>query len=333
MTRRRAAWLATGAAAVLCVFVTAPTAAAAPQNPGVVVEDGVTQPVFGYADAIRERVWVEADFDTDLDGVNDQIALDIIRPALSDLSIKVPVIMDASPYYSTLGRGNESELKRDLDGDGLLDRWPLFYDNYFVPRGYAVVLLDMVGTNNSTGCPVTGGKPDHLSAVVGIDWLNGRRKGYDKDGNEVVADWHNGRTGMIGKSYDGTLANGAASTGVEGLSTIVPISAISSWYDYTRSNGVVTRGNSYPSSLSNTVTDPARRAHCAAVRATLAATDGDEIGRLHAVLGRAGLQPRRRQRAGERLRRARAPGRQRHARPLLQVVGRAPVARGQARSG
>ena len=61
--------------------------------------------------------------------------------------------MDASPYYSTLGRGNESELKQDTDGDGLPDKWPLFYDNYFVPRGYAVVLLDMVGTDNSTGCP------------------------------------------------------------------------------------------------------------------------------------------------------------------------------------
>ena len=256
MKTRRATWLVIAAAAVLGVLVAAPTAAAAPPNPGIVVENGVTQPAFGYADAIRERVWVEADFDTDLDGVSDQIALDIMRPALSDLSIKVPVIMDASPYYSTLGRGNESELKSDTDGDGLLDRWPLFYDNYFVPRGYAVVLLDMVGTNNSTGCPVTGGTPDHLSAVVGIDWLNGRRKGYDKDGNEVVADWHNGLTGMIGKSYDGTLANGAASTGVEGLTTIVPISAISSWYDYTRSNGVITRGNSYPSSLSNTVTEP-----------------------------------------------------------------------------
>ena len=83
---------------------------------------------------------------------------------------------------------------------------------------------------------------------------------------------------MIGKSYDGTLANGAASTGVEGLSTIVPISAISSWYDYTRSNGVVTRGNSYPSNLAATVTDPGRRAYCAAVRATMALTDGDETG-------------------------------------------------------
>ena len=39
---------------------------------------------------------------------------------------------------------------------------------------------------------------------------------------------------MIGKSYDGTLANGVAATGVDGLTTIVPISAISDWYDYSR---------------------------------------------------------------------------------------------------
>ena len=32
---------------------------------------------------------------------------------------------------------------------------------------------------------------------------------------------------MIGKSYDGTFANGVAATGVEGLTTIVPVSAIS----------------------------------------------------------------------------------------------------------
>ncbi len=44
---------------------------------------------------------------------------------------------------------------------------------------------------------------------------------------------------MIGVSYDGTLANMVATTGVEGLETIVPISAISSWYDYYRANGLV----------------------------------------------------------------------------------------------
>ena len=32
----------------------------------------------------------------------------------------------------------------DSDGDGVNDRWPLFYDNYFVPRGYAFAAMDLV---------------------------------------------------------------------------------------------------------------------------------------------------------------------------------------------
>jgi X-Pro dipeptidyl-peptidase len=268
--------LAVAAAAALSLAVAAPTALGAETGP--VVMGGVTQPVYGYADAIRERLWVTADFDSDLDGVPDEIAMDIIRPAATAGDLKSPVIMDASPYFTTLCRGNDSECIADTDGDGLNDKWPLFYDNYFVPRGYAVMLLHMVGTGFSTGCPTTGGTPDNRSAVMAIDWLQGRRTAHDKDGNVVTASWHSGRAGMIGKSYDGTLANAAAATGVQGLSTVVPISAISSWYDYTRSNGVVQRGNSYPSSLAIAVTNPDRRAYCAAVRATMAATDGDEHG-------------------------------------------------------
>ena len=52
-----------------------------------------------------------------------------------------------------------------------------------------------------------------------------------------MADWSNGKNAMIGKSYDGTFANGVAATGVDGLTTIVPISAISDWYDYSRMGG------------------------------------------------------------------------------------------------
>jgi X-Pro dipeptidyl-peptidase len=273
---RSSAWrLAIGVAVAAAAFAVPAVAGAA--TPSIVVQNGVTQPAFGYTDAIRQRVWVEIPFDTDSDGFTDRVTLDIIRPAATASGLKVPVIMDASPYYTTLCRGNDSECIQDVDSDGLNDKWPLFYDNYFVPRGYAVVLLHMVGTGFSSGCPTTGGTPDNLSAKYGIDWLNGRVPGYDKDGNLVVADWHNGKTGMIGKSYDGTLANATAATGVEGLSTIVPISAISSWYDYVRSNGIRLMGADYAgSSLSNTVTNPARRALCASFRAMLNATDGDE---------------------------------------------------------
>jgi X-Pro dipeptidyl-peptidase len=44
---------------------------------------------------------------------------------------------------------------------------------------------------------------------------------------------------MVGVSYNGTLPNQVATTGVEGLKTIIPISAISSWYDYYCANGLV----------------------------------------------------------------------------------------------
>ena len=70
---------------------------------------------------------------------------------------------------------------------------------------------------------------------------------------------------MIGRSFNGTLPNAVATTGVEGLTTIVPISAISSWYDYSRIGSVI-GSTHYPASLSNTVTSPDRRALCAPVR-------------------------------------------------------------------
>ncbi|GIJ44192.1 X-Pro dipeptidyl-peptidase [Virgisporangium aliadipatigenens] len=274
--RARSLW--TALVPLIAVAAFSQGAAAAGTVPEIVVADGVTQPVFGYADAVRERLFVESTFDSDSDGLRDIIAFDVMRPRATEQGLKVPVVMDASPYYSTLCRGNDSECKADVDGDGLLDRWPLFYDNYFVPRGYAVILLDMVGTNNSTGCPTTNANQDNLSAKQAINWLNGRATARNAAGEVVTADWHNGRTGMIGKSYDGSLAMATAVTGVEGLTTIVPISGPTEYYDYVRSNGVVTRGNSYVSYLANVVTNPDRRDYCAPVRDALGAADGDETG-------------------------------------------------------
>ena len=112
-------------------------------------------------------------------------------------------------------------------------------DNYYVPRGYAVVLGESIGTFNSDGCPTVGDRVETLGTKAVIDWLNGRARGFDADGNEVSADWTTGAVGMVGVSYNGTLPNQVATTGVEGLETIIPISAISSWYDYYRANGLV----------------------------------------------------------------------------------------------
>jgi X-Pro dipeptidyl-peptidase len=253
-------------AALLAAFTSPATAhEAAPASAYV-----GTQPVYSYADAIRESVWVNTGLDGDGDGVPDRVAADIIRPSEpAAAGQRVPVIMDASPYYSCCGRGNENQVKT-YDANGNPVGFPLYYDNYFVPRGYAVVLVDLAGTDRSDGCVDVGGPSDITSAKAVIDWLNGRAAGYNSrtGGTAVTADWANGSVGMIGKSWDGTIAEGVAATGVAGLKTIVPVSAISSWYDYFRENGAPLARET-PGGLSTVVEDSSTVSACSSVASTL----------------------------------------------------------------
>src|SRR3954463_10493772 len=201
--------LAAGAFTVAALALGAP-AAHAQSTPAITVgADGKTAPVFSYADAKRERVWVpNAGVDQDNDGVIDRIAIDIIRPKESGPNLKVPAIIDDSPYYTSVGRGNETQFIHTT-ADGALDKFPLFYDNYFVPRGYAVILAHADGTAFSTGCPLHGGPGDVAGFKAVIDWTEGRIPGYTSATGDTlaVANWANGKNAMIGKSYDGTFAN------------------------------------------------------------------------------------------------------------------------------
>ncbi|MEU8243595.1 Xaa-Pro dipeptidyl-peptidase [Actinoplanes missouriensis] len=228
--------------AVLLALVGAPVLSAAPANaaaPG-------TQPIYDYASAIREQVWVQTTVDSDADGKPDRVAVRVIRPVAP---VKVPAIFQASPYYAGLNDvPNHDDIDRDggltVGSAGVVDRaqnitFAGYLDNYFVPRGYAVVFADSLGTGGSDGCPTSGGRNETLGAKAVIDWLNGRAPAFDAAGQPVAASWSTGRTGMIGVSYNGTLPNAVATTGVKGLETIVPIAAISSWYDYYRANGGV----------------------------------------------------------------------------------------------
>src|SRR5262245_47302870 len=113
-----------------------PASAAPPLGP-----DGTTAPTYDYTQATRERVLIpQPGIDQDGNGVADTITIDVIRPKESGPANKVPAIIDPSPYYTTICRGLRGECIADVDADGLNDRWPLFLDNYFVPRGYAVIL-------------------------------------------------------------------------------------------------------------------------------------------------------------------------------------------------
>jgi X-Pro dipeptidyl-peptidase len=255
------------------LVISPPAVAAAPRPPHV--KGTETVPVYDYAGAVRESVWVTTRLDNDGDGAPDKVVVDLVRPREAAAG-RVPVIMDASPYYQCCGRGNESELK-EYAADGTVTKFPLFYDNYFVPRGYAFAAVDFTGTSRSTGCGDVGGREEIEGVKAVIDWLNGRATGAYADGTPARASWSTGKVGMIGKSWDGSVANGVAATGVEGLETIVPISAISSWYDYYRDNGALYTSDFGPAWLSGVV-DGRPEEVCRPVRDALLAGSDNATG-------------------------------------------------------
>ncbi|GGV26753.1 hypothetical protein GCM10010495_48340 [Kitasatospora herbaricolor] len=62
-----------------------------------------------------------------------------------------------------------------------------FFDNYFLPLGYAVADLDAIGTGQSQGCVDPGSADEQAGVKAAIDWLNGSATGYDTDGNPITA--------------------------------------------------------------------------------------------------------------------------------------------------
>lgn len=242
-------------AAVLALLVFATTLAGAPaaraDDPvedlfGLGPDGEQTEPIFNVGDAIVENVWVESAIDSDGDGVKDRIGVRIRRP---DADFAVPSIIQASPYNggtrSTAFVNNLlTELGINVFGEDITPPEIPYSPNFFLMRGYAVIDADMAGTNTSTGCPSTGGPSDVEGIKAVVEWLNGKGTAYTtKTGTETVdADWSTGDSALIGVSYVGTLPTGVATTGVEGLKTIVPIAAISNWYNYFRANGTVKTG-------------------------------------------------------------------------------------------
>jgi X-Pro dipeptidyl-peptidase len=186
----------------------------------------------------------------------DTIWVDVVRPK-TPAGTKVPVIMDASPYFNTVGRGWEghcktatTELNTGVGTPGLgctaSSAFPEFYDEYFVPRGYAVALMDLRGTRNTSGCQVYGDRDEVFDAVDVVDFL-------------VEQPWSNGKVGLTGGSYDGTIANGVAveqpisGRHKDAVGAVIPIRAIDRWYDYHFLNGVASSSHAATPALFTTV--------------------------------------------------------------------------------
>lgn len=236
------------------------------QNAKPVFKDGEAQIVEAFSNPdewIREDLWVETEFDTDGDGKLDRVHVDVTRPRQTETEgLKLPVVYESSPYYAgTAGSAPglfwnvEHELgatppprthvevqrrgERPIISNSQIRTW--------VPRGYIVVHSSSPGTGLSDGSPTVGGDNESLAPKAVIEWLAGKENGYkSREGNEkVMAYWSNGKVGMTGTSYNGTLPLAAATTGVDALKAIIPIAPNTSYYHYYRSNGLVRSPGGY----------------------------------------------------------------------------------------
>ena len=255
-----------GLRSILPVIAVGLALQAAAQSAKPVFADGQAQVVEAFSDPsawIKERLWVETAFDSDQDGNPDRMHVDVTRQRQTETEgLKVPVIYESSPYFAGTSGTNGIfwDVRQELGQDPPLrtthpsvpfqaDRKFVSNDfvNQWVPRGFAVVHSDAPGTGLSTGSPTVGGMPERYAPKAVIDWLNGRAKGYTTlDGNvEVKATWCTGKVGMTGTSYNGTIPIAAATTGVEGLECIIPVSPNTSYYHYYRSNGLVRSPGGY----------------------------------------------------------------------------------------
>jgi X-Pro dipeptidyl-peptidase len=274
-------------------------------RPGPVFANGQAQTVPAFqnpAEWIRQRLWVETEFDSDGDGKRDRMHVDVTRPAQTENgTLKVPVIYESSPYFA--GTSGPRQFLWNVQQEVGAEPQPRrsqpevnFNPNRtsvstsqvatWVPRGFAVVHSEAPGTGLSQGCPTVGDDPERLAPKAVIDWLNGRAKGYTTatGSEEIRATWSTGKVGMTGTSYNGTLPLAAASTGVAGLEAVIPIAPNTSYYHYYRSNGLVRHPGGW---LGEDIDflydfvhsgDPATRAYCnRVIRDSLFAVQRDRV--------------------------------------------------------
>lgn len=111
--------------------------------------------------------------------------------------------------------------------------------NYYLVRGFAVVTCAGFGTLGSDGLEFVGSHYERDGFKAVVEWLHGDRTAYaDRKGTIAVdADWSNGKVGMTGRSYAGTMPFAVATTGVPGLETIVPVAGIADWYSQQNQQG------------------------------------------------------------------------------------------------
>jgi len=141
------------------------------------------------------------------DGV--RIAVDVYLPQGAPAGTKFPTLVVATPYY-----------RRFRTAGPVAEYTPMAfrYRDAFVPRGYAMLVMDVRGTGASFGTRDSFRSPkerDDFGEIV--QWIVEQR-------------WSDGKVGATGISYPGAASLFLASTGHPAVKAVAPLFAIGDIY-------------------------------------------------------------------------------------------------------
>jgi uncharacterized protein len=137
-----------------------------------------------------------------------RLAVDVYVPRGAEQTF--PTIALFTPYYR--------RFKLKPGGSGEANPNTGKFRDFFVPRGYAVVVVDVRGTGASFGTRDSFRSPRERADSAEIaDWI-------------VAQSWSNGVIGATGISYLGAASDFLASTGHPAVKAIAPLSAV--WDTY-----------------------------------------------------------------------------------------------------
>ncbi len=139
-----------------------------------------------------------------------RIAVDAWLPEGAAPGARFPTVMILTPYYRRF------KLAEGGSGDEIPNAGK--FVRYLVPRGYAVVVVDIRGTGASFGTRDAFRSPrEREDSRELADWV-------------VAQAWSNGRIGATGISYPGAASDFLASTGHPAVKAIAPLFAV--WDTY-----------------------------------------------------------------------------------------------------
>lgn len=150
-----------------------------------------------------------------------RLAVDVHLPGADDGAESYPVIMVLTPYYR---RFNLREGHRPIDACPTV----AFYRDMFVPRGYALVAVDVRGSGASFGCRDGFRSPaERLDHVDVADWVSHQP-------------WCSGAIGATGISYPGAASDFLASSNHPAVKAVAPLFAVwDTWGNHLYPGGVL----------------------------------------------------------------------------------------------